>query len=88
MRNRSSLVAFFLLGSCLLFSACQPAETEQGAAAVQLHFLDDGGNDLRGVLSGVVETIEVRVLEGTEVIAESSFDYEGLGGTLEDIPAG
>ncbi|MBW2701485.1 MAG: IPT/TIG domain-containing protein [Deltaproteobacteria bacterium] len=88
MRSQTKHAALFLMIPIFLAFGCQPDGADVGAAAVELHFVDLQGDDLRGVLSGVVDNVVVRVLEGETQLVEGSFDYEAQGGTLNDIPAG
>ncbi len=88
MRNR----CLFVLGLLLVvaISACQVGEPETGAAAVQLRFSPPPAQraGTRGVLSGVVDTVRVTVTHGGKQLVSRTFDYEGLTGTVERIPAG
>jgi hypothetical protein len=77
-----------LLGLAV-FCACSSEESGVGKASVELHWNLPGQNPaLRGILSGIVDTIRVTVsFEGKQMM-QKDFDYEENQGTLTNIPVG
>ena len=85
-----SLVFFVVFALMAVFSAsgCHP-DSETGAAALQISFTTQAPTQgLRGVLSGLVDTIRVTVSDESGSLAQAAFDYEGMAGTVEGIPVG
>ena len=86
MRN----LCFFVLCSSLLVPGCQLEGPDTGAAAVQLRFVPPPCKvtGIRGVLSCAVDSVRVTVSHGGKQLVSESFDYEGLSGTVQNVPAG
>ncbi len=84
---RSGGLLGWLLGGLALLG-CGGSGQGLGEISVALRWSAPPADGLRGVLSGVVDTVHLQARRGTRVVVEGSCDYEDYACALLDVPAG
>ncbi|MBN2498553.1 MAG: fibronectin type III domain-containing protein [Deltaproteobacteria bacterium] len=90
MRMMKRESPFRISHAILLLAALCPACSDGpqlGSAALEIRWTIPDG-DLRGDLSGIVDTVRVTVSHADEQLVQASFPYENYGATVSNIPAG